>query len=64
MLSETSPRIQWIQSYVTSDRITSIYIGPDLESVRQQAEREGLLPNSVLEITEVIDPTTAEVKPG
>jgi hypothetical protein len=64
MLSETSPRIQWIQSYVTSDRITSIYIAPDLESVRQQAEREGLLPNSVLEITEVIDPTTAEVKPG
>jgi hypothetical protein len=64
MLDAASPRIQWVQSFVTSDRITSIYIAPDLESVRRQAEREGLPPNHVFEISEVIDPTTAELKPG
>ena len=53
---------QWVQSYVTGDRITSIYIAPDAESVRQQAEREGLPATNVFEIAEVIDPTTAEQK--
>ena len=64
MLSALSPRIQWVQSFVTHDRITSIYIASDIESVRLQAEREGLTPDHVLEISEVIDPTTAEVKQG
>lgn len=59
-LSTTTPRIQWVQSFVTSDRITSIYIAPDADSVRMQAEREGIPASSVLEINEVIDPTTAE----
>ncbi len=60
MLCMASPRIQWVESFITSDKITSIYIAPDLASVREQAEREGLSPNHVLEISEVIDPTTAE----
>ena len=60
MLCKTSPRIQWVQSFVTSDRIVSIYIAPDAESVRVQSEREGLPASSVLEITEIIDPTTGE----
>jgi hypothetical protein len=62
MLCTTNPRIQWVQSFVTSDRITSIYIAPDAASVREQSEREGLPATSVLEITEVIDPITAEVR--
>jgi hypothetical protein len=62
MLSTASPRIQWVLSFVTMDRITSIYIAPDVESVLQQAEREGLPANNVLEIVQVIDPTTAEEK--
>ncbi len=60
MLFTTSPRIQWVQSFVTSDRITSIYIAPDAESVQEQAAREGLPANCVFEICETIDPTTAE----
>lgn len=56
----TSPRIQWVQSFVTGDKITSIYIAPDAESVRRQAEAEGLPATDVLEIAEIIDPTTAE----
>ena len=59
-LSTTNPRIQWVQSFVTSDRITSIYIAPDAVSVREQAEREGIPASNVLEINQVIDPTTAE----
>lgn len=60
MICNTNPRIQWVESFVTRDRITSIYIAPDAESVRAQAELEGLPAGSVLEITCVIDPTTAE----
>jgi len=60
MLSAASPRIYWVLSFVTTDRITSIYIAPDADSVLQQAEREGLPANGVLEIIQVIDPTTAE----
>ena len=60
VLTTSSPRIQWVQSFVTCDRITSIYIAPDADSVRKQAEREGIPASSVLEISEIIDPTTAE----
>jgi hypothetical protein len=60
MLCSSNPRIQWVQSFVTSDRITSIYIAPDAESVRAQSVREGLPASSILEITEVFDPTTGE----
>ena len=62
ILCTSSPRVQWVQSFVTGDKITSIYIAPDAESVRQQAEREGLPVNNVLEIAEIIDPITAEKK--
>ncbi len=64
LLCEASPRIQWVQSFVTSDRITSIYIAPDADSVRAQLAREGLPDGSVLEITETIDPTTGEKRPA
>ena len=60
MLGVTSPRIQWVQSFVTNDKITSIYIAPDEESIRLEAEREGVPSNQVLRISEIIDPTTAE----
>jgi hypothetical protein len=60
MLRETGARIQWVQSFVTSDRITSIYIAPDATTICEQAALEGLPANRVCEITETIDPTTAE----
>jgi len=60
MLRDTGARIQWIQSFVTSDKITSIYIAPDALSISQQIAREGLPPTQIHEITETIDPTTAE----
>ena len=63
ILCTTNPRVQWVQSFFTSDKITSVYIAPDAESVRAQSEREGLPASSILEITEVIDPITAEQRP-
>lgn len=60
MLLTKNLRIQWVESFVTSDKITSIYIAPDADSVREQAMHEGLPATCVLEICEVIDPTTAE----
>jgi hypothetical protein len=60
VLLTAGPRIQWIQSFITSDKITSIYIAPDIESVTEQAALEGAPANRIAQITDVIDPTTAE----
>lgn len=53
------PDVQWVQSYVTGDKITCIYLAPDEESVREHARRGGFPANQVLEVRAVIDPTTA-----
>ena len=62
MLRDAGARIQWVQSYVTRDRITSIYIAPDAATIWDQAGLEDLQSNRVFEITEIIDPTTAEIR--
>jgi hypothetical protein len=54
------PQIQWVQSYVTGDRIPCVYIAPDEESVRAHARKGGFPANRVVRIGAVIDPTTAE----
>jgi hypothetical protein len=54
------PSVQWVQSYVTGDKITCIYLAPDEESVREHARRGGFPANQVLEVRSVIDPTTAD----
>lgn len=53
------PDVQWVQSYVTGDKITCIYLAPDEESVREHARRGGFPANQVLEVRAVIDPATA-----
>lgn len=60
VLSNMGPQIQWLQSYVTGDRIYCIYIAPDEEMVRKHAEEGGFPANRVSEVASVIDPTTAE----
>jgi predicted Rdx family selenoprotein len=60
VLREMGPEVQWVQSYVTGDKITCIYVAPDEESVREHARRGGFPANKVLEIRTMIDPTTAE----
>lgn len=60
VLRELGPQVQWVQSYVTNNKIYCIYIAPDEASVRKHAELGGFPANSVSEVRAVIDPTTAE----
>jgi hypothetical protein len=60
VLSGLGPQIQWVQSYVTGDKITCVYIAPDEEIVREHARKGGFPADAVLEVVTIIDPTTAE----
>ena len=60
VLQELGPRVQWEQSYVTNDKIYCVYIAPDEALVRKHAEMGGFPANSVAEVRNIIDPTTAE----
>ncbi len=60
VLSKMGPQIQWVQSYVTGDKIYCVYIAPDEATVREHAQQGGFPANSVAEVKAMIDPTTAE----
>ena len=61
VLQSMGPEIQWVQSYVTDDKIYCVYIAPDAETVRAHAQKGGFPANSVARVRSVIDPTTAEM---
>ena len=60
VLQKMGPQIQWLQSYVTGDKIYCVYIAPNEEMIREHASQGGFPANRVSEIKAVIDPTTAE----
>ena len=60
VLREMGPQIQWVESYVTGDKVYCVYIAPDEAAVREHARRGGFPANRVSEIKRMIDPTTAE----
>jgi hypothetical protein len=60
VLREMGPEIQWVQSYVTDDKIYCIYIAPDEAAVRKHAEMGGFPANSIAQVRTTIDPTTSE----
>ena len=60
VLREMGPQIQWVESYVTGDKVYCVYIAPDEAAVREHATRGGFPANRVSEIKRMIDPTTAE----
>lgn len=60
VLQQLGPAIQWVQSYVTEDRITCVYIAPNAEIIREHARLGGFPADRVLEVMTTIDPTTAE----
>jgi hypothetical protein len=60
VLHSMGPQIQWVQSYVTGDKVYCVYIAPDEASVREHAEKGGFPSNRISEVKTVIDPTTAE----
>ena len=60
VLKNMGPQIQWLQSYVTDDKIYCVYIAPDEATIKQHAQQGGFPANKVTRIRTVIDPTTAE----
>jgi len=60
VLRAMGPQIQWVQSFVTDNKIYCIYIAPDEETVKIHAQQGGFPANSVARVRAVIDPTTAE----
>jgi hypothetical protein len=60
VLRQMGPQIQWVQSFVTDDKIYCVYIAPDEETVREHARTGGFPANSVAQVRAVIDPTTSE----
>ena len=61
VLQRLGSEIQWIQSYVTSDKIYCVYIAPNEEMIREHAQQGGFPANRISEVKQVIDPITAEV---
>ena len=60
VLQNMGPQIQWLESYVTDNKIYCVYIAPDEAMIRKHAEEGGFPANSVAEIRTIIDPTTSE----
>lgn len=60
VLSNMGPEIQWVQSYVTGDKVYCVYIAPNEDMIREHARKGGFPANAVNRITTIIDPTTAE----
>ncbi len=60
VLRQLGPQVQWVQSFVTDDKIYCVYIAPDEAAIRKHAELGGFPANRVSRVRTVIDPTTAE----
>jgi len=60
VLAQMGPQIQWVESFVTPDKIYCVYIAPSEDVVREHAGRGGFPADRVSEVKTTIDPTTAE----
>ncbi len=60
VLRDMGPRIQWLESYVTADKVYFIYIADSEQSIREHAEQGGFPANRIEEIKTIIDPTTGD----
>jgi cell division inhibitor SulA len=60
VLQNLGPQIQWVESFVTADKIYCVYIAPNEAMVREHAKQGGFPANRVSEVKRMIDPTSAE----
>lgn len=60
VLNELGTQIQWVESYVTSDKIYCVYIAPNKELIEKHAKQGGFPANTISEVKRIIDPTSAE----
>jgi hypothetical protein len=61
VLRNLGPEIQWVQSFVTDDKIYCIYVAPNAEMIHEHAQRGGFPADRIIEVRSVIDPTTGEL---
>jgi len=59
-LKNMGPQIQWVQSFVTDDKVYCVYVAPDESAIRRHAQEGGFPANRVSRVRTIIDPTTAE----
>ena len=59
-LKQVGPQVQWVQSYVTDNKLYCIYLAPDEAAIREHARLGGFPANSISRVRSTIDPTTAE----
>jgi hypothetical protein len=62
VLQKMGPQIQWVESYVTGDKVYCVYIAPNADMIREHATQGGFPANRISEIKSIIDPTTSEEK--
>ena len=62
VLKNMGPQIQWVEGFVTQDKIYCVYIVPDEAGVREHAKQSGFPANRISEVKQMIDPTSAESK--
>lgn len=60
VLQNMGPQIQWVQSYVTDNKVYCVYIADNEDLIKQHAEQGGFPANSISEVRTIIDPTTSE----
>ncbi len=60
VLRQMGPQIQWLESFVTDDKVYCIYLAPNVEAIHEHAQRGGFPANRIAEVKQVIDPSTAE----
>jgi hypothetical protein len=60
VLSEMGAQIQWLESFVTTDKVYCVYIAPNEKTIKEHAEKGGFPVNSIAEIKTMIDPTASE----
>lgn len=60
VLRNMGPNIQWLESYVTANKVYCVYIADDEQAIREHAEQGGFPANSIAEVKTIIDPTTSE----
>lgn len=64
ILQDMGPQIQWLESYITDDKIYCVYIAPDKQSIKTHAEHGGFPANSIATVKNIIGPVTAENNRG
>ena len=60
VLRELGPEVQWVESYVTDDKVYCVYVAPNEDAIREHARRGGFPANRISAVRRMIDPTTAE----